>query len=253
MALGNRLFRLAARTLPVEPLRARLPAPLVSISFDDIPASAARTGAPILEAAGVRGTFYLCGSHQDASFEGREQFTADDVTRLVAAGHEIACHTFSHPHVPALDRAGIDAEIARNAAYVAAFTGTARMASFAYPYGDLSPASARHLTTRFTSCRDVVAGVNAGVFDMGRLKAFGLERRKDARADVPRWLARTRATGGWLILFTHDVADDPTPHGCTARELADTITDIQAAGLEIVTVAEGARRVRAAARSAAAR
>ena len=52
---------------------------------------------------------------------------------------------------------------------------------------------------------------------------------------------------GWLILFTHDVDPDASAHGCTPQELADTIADIQAAGIEIVTVAEGARRVRAAA------
>lgn len=247
MPLTDKLRRLAARTLPVAPLRARLGAPLASISFDDIPASAARAGAPILEAAGVRGTFYICGSHQDRSFEGRPQFARSDIEALHAAGHEIACHTFSHPHVPALDPAGIDDEIARNAAYVADITGTARMESFAYPYGDLSPASARHCATRFASCRDVIAGVNAGTFDMGRLKSLGLETRKNARADVARWIEATVSASGWLILFTHDVDPDASAHGCTPQELAGTIADIQAAGIEIVTVAEGARRVRAAA------
>lgn len=251
MPLTDKLRRLAARSLPIAPLRAQLPAPIASISFDDIPASAARVGAPILEAAGVRGTFYICGSHQDQSFEGRAQFARADIEALHAAGHEIACHTFSHPHVPALDKAGIDAEIVRNAAYVSAITGAPRMESFAYPYGDLSPASARHCASRFTSCRDVIAGVNAGTFDMGRLKSLGLETRKNARADVARWIDATRHATGWLILFTHDVDPKASAHGCTPQELAHTIADIQAAGIEIVTVAEGARRVRAAAMAAA--
>src|ERR1700722_7595377 len=52
--------RLAAH-FRVESFRLRNEAPMVSFTFDDIPKSAATTGAGILEDHGGRGTFYVSG------------------------------------------------------------------------------------------------------------------------------------------------------------------------------------------------
>ncbi|HTM76826.1 MAG TPA: xylanase, partial [Devosia sp.] len=51
--------RRLARTVPFRPFRLQLDRPVVSFSFDDFPLSAAEHAAPLLEAAGARGTFYF--------------------------------------------------------------------------------------------------------------------------------------------------------------------------------------------------
>jgi peptidoglycan/xylan/chitin deacetylase (PgdA/CDA1 family) len=60
-SLGEKISYRLARHLPVATWRANRVGAVVSFTFDDVPASAASEGAPILEAFGIRGTYYLCG------------------------------------------------------------------------------------------------------------------------------------------------------------------------------------------------
>ena len=46
----------------------------------------------------------------------------------------------------------------------------------------------------------------------------------------------------WVVLYTHDMADTPSPYGCTPAALARLADEAVARGFEVVTVAEGARR-----------
>src|SRR4051794_7530409 len=97
-----------AKYFRVEPLRLRNETAMVSFTFDDIPKSAATTGAGILEDHGVRGTFYVSGGLVGATSS--PHWTAADVPDIVALhrrGHEIGCHTFSHSRPCDLDAAGL--------------------------------------------------------------------------------------------------------------------------------------------------
>ena len=68
--LVNGVLRKAARHSRSKPFAMRNTAPLVSFTFDDVPASAYINGAAILEQHDMRGTFYIaagiCGTMDDA-------------------------------------------------------------------------------------------------------------------------------------------------------------------------------------------
>src|ERR1700742_3510772 len=108
-----------ARHFRVQPFRLRNTAPMVSFTFDDIPKSAATTGAEILERHGVRGTFYvsgdLLGKKSSPHWEAAD---APDIAGLHRKGHEIGCHTFSHRRTCDLDAASLAAEIEQNRRYL---------------------------------------------------------------------------------------------------------------------------------------
>ena len=59
----------------------------------------------------------------------------------------------------------------------------------------------------------------------------------------PAWLKRAAERKAWLILFTHGVEAAPTPFGCSAAALTRLLDEAIAAGFEVVTAAEGARRM----------
>jgi peptidoglycan/xylan/chitin deacetylase (PgdA/CDA1 family) len=59
--LADRISNRLMRHLPVATLEVPSQTPTVSFTFDDAPDSALTTGAQILEAHGVRGTFYIAG------------------------------------------------------------------------------------------------------------------------------------------------------------------------------------------------
>src|SRR5271155_2978294 len=60
MTFSGKASRFLARRLLTYPVRKVSPEPLVSFTFDDVPASSCREGAAILEEHGTHGTYYIC-------------------------------------------------------------------------------------------------------------------------------------------------------------------------------------------------
>jgi peptidoglycan/xylan/chitin deacetylase (PgdA/CDA1 family) len=242
LSLIDRIAQKVARSIPANPVRSKLIAPVASISFDDIPHSAARIGAPILEAANLRGTFYVCGKHAGQTFEGTPQHEAADLKQLYESGHEIACHTFGHPNVTQIDDIAREADLRANAAFMSESVGDCALSSFAYPYGAVSIRAKMFYARRFFTCRGVYAGVNAGMMDFSELLAVGIERRQHDMGRVRALIDEAKAKNGWLLFFSHDVGPEPSEYGCKPCDLEDVITALADAKIETVPVKAAAAR-----------
>ena len=92
--LVNGVLRRAARHHRSKPFAMRNTAPLVSFTFDDVPASAYTNGAAILEDHGLRGTFYIASGTLGETDTDWRVIDRDQVRALHDRGHEIGCHTF---------------------------------------------------------------------------------------------------------------------------------------------------------------
>ena len=108
--LRARIANRFARHLFAAPMQLKSGQPMVSFTFDDIPLSAATVGAPMLEQAGGRGTFYVAGSLVNQPNNHCEGIDPDGIIKLRRSGHEIGCHTFSHQRATDLDAAGMAAQ-----------------------------------------------------------------------------------------------------------------------------------------------
>jgi peptidoglycan/xylan/chitin deacetylase (PgdA/CDA1 family) len=242
MSLVDRITQKVARSIPANPVRSKLTFPVASISFDDIPHSAARVGAPILEAANLLGTFYVCGKHAGQTFEGRPQHETADLMKLHEHGHEIACHSFGHPNVTQISDQARGADSDANVAFMRDHVGDVALSSFAYPYGAVSLGAKAFYARRFFTCRGVYAGVNSGLMDFSELLAVGIESRQHDMGRVRALIDQAIAKNGWLIFFTHDVGPDPSAYGCTPKDLEDVIIALADAKIETLPVkAAGAR------------
>ncbi|GLW34241.1 polysaccharide deacetylase family protein [Actinoplanes regularis] len=105
--------------------------PQVALTFDDGPDPVyTRRILEILDRYGVRGTFFCVGHHVAA--------LPDEVRRIVAAGHEVGNHSWSHPFLPDLTSAQLHQQLDRTAEAVARVTGAAPT-RFRPPYGALTP------------------------------------------------------------------------------------------------------------------
>jgi hypothetical protein len=89
---------------------------------------------------------------------------------------------------------------------------------------------------RFASARGIRPGVNAGSIDLAQLKAVPIERRRWIPDEIDGFIASAKASSGWLVFFTHDVADDASPVGCTPAMLAQVLEKLTAAGIEVLPV-----------------
>lgn len=243
--IGGLIDRLAnrfARYAPGARADIRLEQPIVSFSFDDAPMTAATHGATILERNGARGTFYLAGSMLGITAHGREFITAEVAASLAARGHELACHTFSHSRLRDLSANALAADLDRNAACLDELDGGgAGRRNFAIPYTMVWPPANSGLRARFSTVRGGAHGINSGASDLLNLRSVELRENADYLRRATHYLDAAAAQPGWLIFFTHDVADMPGEFGCKPETLSALVEAAKQRGYRILPVADALR------------
>jgi peptidoglycan/xylan/chitin deacetylase (PgdA/CDA1 family) len=236
MNLLHKLNNVATRNIPVKLIRSRLDRPVASITFDDFPRSAWTAGGPILDRHAAKATYYaagrFCGEHED----GLDYYTPGDLAEIRDAGHEIGCHTFSHQYGTGVASSALTTDADRNQAFIRERLGDYPLTSFAYPYGDVSPRTKRLFSRRFPTSRGIHRGVNAGWIDLAQLKAIGLEHKAWNPPAIERAIAQAVQRGGWIIFFTHDVSETPSPFGATPEMLDHALGAVRKAGIDILPV-----------------
>ncbi|WEK56512.1 MAG: polysaccharide deacetylase family protein [Candidatus Brevundimonas phytovorans] len=235
LSLKGKLRRRLARLTHRRPARLDLTRPTVSFTFDDIPVSAAHAGAEALEAQGARGTFYVCGGLFGQ--EGHMGRFADsgEIGDLIRRGHEVAGHTYDHLDCHRTREADLTADLDANDAALRGL-GAAPI-HFAYPYGEVSPRAKGLLAGRYSSLRGVHKGLVHDGADLNQLPGVGIEGA-DGQVVGRQWIDRAVSENAWLILYTHDVREAPSPWGCTPDALLRLIAHAQKVGCDIRTVGE---------------
>ena len=190
-----------------------------------------------LNAKGVAGTFYVSRRFCGATVDGIEQYGLDDLRRIVDNGHEIGCHTSERPRAPSFGAAELIAEAEVNAEFVRARFGDLRMTTFAFPFGHIDlKTKLRMMQGRFAACRSSSPGVNAGVADLGALRAQPLFSRSTDAAAVTSLIKRSSRPRSWLIFFTHDVEKSPSPRGCTPDLFEHALESALSMGCQVLPV-----------------
>jgi peptidoglycan/xylan/chitin deacetylase (PgdA/CDA1 family) len=123
----------------------------VVVTFDDAHRSVLEVAAPLLDRLGLPATVFVPTDYPDSgrpmAWEGYDPWLGsrwereldclgwEELRGLAAKGWEIGSHTKSHPRLPRLDQAGIDAELVDSRKTCEENIGLP-CASVAYPYGD---------------------------------------------------------------------------------------------------------------------
>jgi peptidoglycan/xylan/chitin deacetylase (PgdA/CDA1 family) len=207
------------RFIYARPMRVAWPEGVVSFTFDDFPKSALAAGGNILERYGARGTYYV--SMKLAGTDGvvGPMFDRQDVRAAHAAGHEIGCHTYTHPDFHHAPKSSIPTEIRENGAALSSLLEGFVPTNFAYPHGSVSVTAKRVLGPRFSSCRGTGRGINHGLADFADLLANTVYAVDFDDIEMRSLIDRNTSVGGWLIFYTHDVAETPSPFGCKPGHL----------------------------------
>lgn len=229
----RRLTRLQARR-PVDCAQGRY---LVSFSFDDFPRSAATTGAAILEDFGWRGTYYASASFENTKNHLGDLFRAEDIAALVSKGHEIGCHTEHHINCALNAPVVLEREIRRNQERLRAL-GAPALRSFAFPFGEASPAAKTALSQHYACLRGIARQINRRGADASQLGAVALEGDTEAAPALLAFVDDLKNAPGWLIFFTHDVRESPGEWGCTPDLLRQVCEAVHQAGCEVLPVGE---------------
>ncbi|WP_174300454.1 polysaccharide deacetylase family protein [Caulobacter sp. S45] len=241
MGLMHRANSFITRHLPVKLARCQLTRPVASMTFDDFPRSAWTVGGPILARHRARATYYAAGRFCGIAEDGLDYYNAADLRALSAAGHEVGAHSHAHQMAPTLGSKALAADAERNAEALAPLLDRG-MSSYAYPYGEVSPRAKAQMGARFATARGIRSGVNAGLIDLAQLRAVPLEHRRWAPAEIDAAVVQAAAAPGWVIFFTHDVSESPSPFGCTPAMLDYTLARLSSAGVQTIPVRQAMAR-----------
>ncbi len=235
--LGNRLiWSLASRSRTIE-----TDVPLVTFTFDDVPDTALTRGAAILESHGVHGTFYIAGGLSGRVEADRTLISSSGCRELEERGHEIGCHTFAHRSVRSYGSA-LSQDLDRNGQFLKEAQVRRAPTNFAFPYNAAWPIARKTLKARYATCRGAGEAINRHRVDPWMLKSVEIRQPEEHARGLTRWVDDVVARPGWLIFFTHDIADRPTPHGCRPDTFDRLVEYTIRAGCRVITVADAVRR-----------
>lgn len=230
-------IRRARRAIPLQPH------PIISFTFDDFPRSALLNAAPLLESRGASGTFY-------ASLElaGRESvvgqiFTREDLASILANGHELACHTYSH--LSALENPAevVAQSCAENRKRVLDLFPDYLLRNFSYPFGDVTLAVKKRLGDVYDTCRTVQRGINTGSVDLSYLRGNPLYSSTPLQ-HVRALIDRNCSEQGWLIFYTHDVCEAPSRYGCTPEYFQKAVDYAHQSGAQLLRITDAVAQFR---------
>jgi len=238
LSLKGKLRRRIVRLQHRRPVRPRRVGPMISFCFDDVTDTAFSVGAKLLEARGLRGSFFVCAGLLGETGHMGAYATRDQVVRAAAAGHEIGCHTYSHLDCGQAKADDIARDLDRNSRALASL-GVAEPTTFAFPFGDVSAEAKRVAGDRFRLCRALHHGIIGPGADLNQAPAVGIEGN-DGEAVARRWMHTAARQGGWLILYTHILGPAASEFGCSVEGFTRLVDEAIAGGFEIVTVERGA-------------
>jgi len=214
------------------------PRGVISFTFDDFPRSALEVGGEILTRFGVTGTYYvslgLAGKLEPCG----EMFLERELAGLVKGGHELGCHTFSHCHSWESDPRAFEDSVLQNAEALRLILPETGFRTFSYPICPPKPMTKTLVARHFLCCRGGGQTFNRGSTDLNQLSAFFLEKSRDDIQSVKNLIDLNQQVRGWLIFATHDIAQNPTPYGCTPDFFEEVVGYSIRCGARVLPVAK---------------
>lgn len=223
-------------------VRFTLDRPLVSFTFDDCPASAVTHGVKPLEALGWQSTVYVASGLLGTTNHHGLQINSDDVKALHDAGHEIGGHTYGHVDATAVDFQDYLSDIERNQARFEAM-GVPKARTFAYPYGQTSPAVKFAIEQDFEGMRGISPGQHTTRADLNQIKSIPLFSGTLIETALET-INALKTNPAWVTFFTHDISDTPSAWGCTPSDMQKIIEAVQDIEAKVLPVDQAIQYVR---------
>jgi len=213
--------------------------PLISVTFDDGWEVTYADAMPLLQKYGIRTTQYvLSGVEKDQKYLSWKQIQA-----IHNAGHEIGCHSETHPDLRLLDDKDLTQQVHGCKVELSKQIGT--VSSFASPYGAADQRTLAKISTDFSSQRNTNGDSSNGVTEddvnledgFNPLNIIGMTIKHDTSiTEIKNLINYTTAHNGWLVLTYHQADDGSTKYGIDAADLEAQLRLINQAPARVVTI-----------------
>lgn len=214
---------------------------MVTLSFDDAWTSQYVEALPVLESAGLKGTFYILTQPVQNGWS--TYMTPSQVVDIANKGHDIQGHTVSHRDLTTLSQSTIDAEIKNSKTYLQNLTGKT-ITSLAYPYGSsnakvIDRAKLAGYTNGRTADPTIPYGFNTQTASRFGINSFS-PTKSTTLADVKAAIDRAKAEKLWFVFSVHQVKVNGDQYDITPAMFSDIVAYVKSSGIKVVTMSEGA-------------
>lgn len=210
--------------------------PLISFSFDDFPCSALESAGRMLEERGWAGTYYASLGLMGSVAPTGRIFNLEHLKLVRSRGHELGCHTYSHCDSWNTSPSDFETSVLRNAAVLNQMLPGESFATHSYPISGPRPGTKRRMARFFRCCRGGGQTFNDRRVDLNYLNAFFIEKSRNDLPVIRDVIQKNVQAGGWLILATHDVCDEPTRFGCTPSVFGQILQYCGDSGAQVLPV-----------------
>lgn len=218
--------------------------PLISFTFDDFPRSALLTGGAILKDYGAVGTYYASFALMSTQSASGAMFLPEDLSLLLAQGHELGCHTFHHCPTWQTSPVAFERSSIENGRAFSALLPGVSLRTLSYPISPPRPETKRRVAKHFLCCRGGGQTFNRITTDLNYLRAFFLEQSRDNPEAVKNLIDANQRAAGWLIFATHDVCPTPSPFGCTPEFFQSIVQYSIRSGARVLPMAQAYEALR---------
>ncbi len=212
--------------------------PLVSFAFDDFPISAVDNGVPVLDEFDAKGTFYACTGLTGRATRLGNMFTAETLRDLYEAEHDIAAYSHSHIDCSVANSRTIQVDLTKNLVALRDYTDAGAPHHFAWPFGETKTDVKQSLKEQLATARGTLPGINRKGSDLMQLRAYGITPDEWTVECAEQAIEKVAKVNGWVIIYTHDVQNRPSPLGMTPATLRYLANLAQDNGVDIVSVSE---------------
>jgi hypothetical protein len=108
-------------------------------------------------------------------------------------------------------------DLDRNADLLDQLSPAIHRRNFAYPYNQASLRHRQIFADRFATARGGGDRINRGKINRSYLWGMEIRQPESDALSLTDQIDAVVAQPGWLIFFTHDISETPTPYGCTPK------------------------------------
>ncbi|MDQ1288398.1 MAG: hypothetical protein QG622_1963 [Actinomycetota bacterium] len=220
---------------------------MVSFTFDDGKKNQYVNAMPVLDQAGLKGTFYVIGGAVEDWPEFRSQYMDPTELKTLAKNHEVGNHTWNHGNLAdlvkgksgAAAQAVLATEFDKTQKEIQKVIGKAPK-TCAYPFGGVNSTVAAVAKQHLAACRTTASGLNAPGSDLFQLKIFYMTS-KTTPAELQKALKDAKRQNKWMILCYHSVRPTDKPedeYDVTTAAFKNQVQAVKASGIPVRTVSQ---------------
>ncbi|MBC7472196.1 MAG: polysaccharide deacetylase family protein [candidate division SR1 bacterium] len=220
---------------PPTPVSDGFKRPLISIDFDDGWKNAYKSGFPVLDEFGFKGSaMIVTDTTQNPDRYNNLYMNSTEVVNLSNRGHKIGSHSATHVNLVGLNDGQLQSEVVNPKIYLESLLGQP-INYFVTPFCEHNAEVTDYVRQHYTiGMRNCDSNVNIkSSFDQYNVNAFPI-LNTTTLAELQKTISSIKQNNGWLVLMYHEVKPGNEAYSITQANFRAQMQAIKDSGVVVV-------------------